>query len=255
MKLLSLILLFSISAFSQELTQESLHQIGLKVWQNECRGTLDGLISWNENEEFPSLGIGHFIWYPENTPKKFTETFPALIEFLSIKLKETEREIPSWIKSKKGFPWKTREEFLQDKRSKKMQQLRDLLSNTLDLQILFLLDRFKLAEAELAPSLNDKQKSFLEKLKGTEKGAYALIDYSHFKGTGLSPSERYRGEGWGLLQVLQTMPEEINDDDLLLEFVISAKKILARRVKNAPTHRKEEQWLKGWNQRLETYLK
>lgn len=254
MKQIIFFLLFSVCTYA-DLPQESLHQIGLKVWQNECRGTLDGLISWNENEEFPSLGIGHFIWYPENTPKKFTETFPSLIEFLSLKLKDTDKEIPSWVKSKKGFPWKSREEFLSDKRSKKMQQLRDLLSDTLDLQILFLLDRFKLAEAELSPHLTDKQKSYIEKMKTTERGAYALIDYSHFKGTGLAESERYRNEGWGLLQVLQTMPDTLEDDQLVTEFVTAGKKVLARRIKNAPIHRKEDQWLKGWSQRLETYLK
>ena len=36
-------------------------------------------------------------------------------------------------------------------------------------------------------------------------GAYALVDYVNFKGEGVLPTERYRGQGWGLLQVLQTM--------------------------------------------------
>ena len=29
-----------------------------------------------------------------------------------------------------------------------------------------------------------------------------MIDYVNFKGDGLKPTERYKGEGWGLLQVL-----------------------------------------------------
>ena len=37
--------------------------IGSKIWQNECGGTVSGLTSWNAGEDFPSLGIGHFIWY------------------------------------------------------------------------------------------------------------------------------------------------------------------------------------------------
>ncbi len=36
-------------------------------------------------------------------------------------------------------------------------------------------------------------------------GLYALVDYVNFKGEGTLPSERYRGEGWGLLQVLEEM--------------------------------------------------
>ena len=254
---LPLFLLIPTIAFCGQLKleQESLHQIGLKVWQNECRGTLDGLISWNPNEEFPSLGIGHFIWYPQGASKKFEETFPTLIDFLSDQLKDTEKVIPTWIKSKRGFPWKTREAFLNDKRSKKVRELRDLLSDTLDLQILFLFERFNSAEAQLLPQLTDVQKAHLETLKSTPKGGYALLDYVNFKGTGLSSNERYRSEGWGLLQVLQNIPDDTKEDQLVAAFATSAKKVLARRVRNAPTARNEEQWLNGWYKRIESYTK
>ena len=35
-----------------------------------------------------------------------------------------------------------------------------------------------------------------------------LIDYVNFKGEGVLETERYRGRGWGLLQVLEGMPEQ-----------------------------------------------
>ena len=38
--------------------------IGRRVWENESGGTLQGLTHWGYGEEFASLGIGHFIWYP-----------------------------------------------------------------------------------------------------------------------------------------------------------------------------------------------
>ena len=41
-----------------------LERIGKRIWSNECNGTVDGLTSWNTGENFASLGIGHFIWYP-----------------------------------------------------------------------------------------------------------------------------------------------------------------------------------------------
>ncbi len=249
------LLLFPLATLTAELNQNALHQIGMKVWQNECNGTVDGLISWNLGEDFPCLGIGHFIWYPTGIEKKFVETFPSFIAFAEPTLREQEKKVPSWLKSEKGFPWKTREAFLKDKRSKKMQQLRDLLSDTLDIQISFLLKQFHIAETKLLPHLNEQQKHFVETLKSQPNGAYALIDYVNFKGTGLSPKERYRGEGWGLLQVLQNIPENTGDQQLVEEFVISAKKTLAKRVKNAPALRKEERWIKGWNRRLETYTK
>ncbi|NGX59005.1 MAG: hypothetical protein KR126chlam3_00149 [Chlamydiae bacterium] len=250
-----LTLLLPTLAFCSELKleKETLSRIGLKIWQNECRGTVDGLISWNPGEEFPSLGIGHFIWYPEGATKKFEEGFPPLVAFLEEKLKEKDQKIPSWTKSKKGFPWKTRESFLKDKRSKKMQQLRELLSTTLDLQITFLYERFNAAEEKILPQLTEKQKAHLSALKNSSQGVYALIDYVNFKGTGLSEAERYRGEGWGLLQILQDISEDTSEDQLVSAFVTSGKKVLARRVRNAPVHRKEDRWLNGWYKRLETY--
>lgn len=237
------------------LPQKELHAIGLKVWQNECRGTLDGLVCWNPSEEFPSLGLGHFIWYPQGANSRFEEGFPALIAFLTEKLKETEIKIPSWIKSKKGFPWKTREAFLADQRGKKVQELRDLLSQTLDYQILFLFERFKGAEEKILPNLTAIQKMHLEALKGSAQGVYALVDYVNFKGMGLSESERYRNMGWGLLQVLQNIPDDVSKEKIVEAFVTSGKQVLTRRVKNAPIHRKEDQYLNGWFKRLETYLR
>jgi hypothetical protein len=248
-------LLASSFAFSTEvqLEKEALHQIGLKVWQNECRGTVDGLICWTAGEDFPSLGLGHFIWYPEGVEKKFDETFPALIAFLSEKLKDTDQKIPSWIQSKKGFPWKTREAFLKDKRSKKMQQLRDLLSSTLDLQIAFLEKRFTEGTESLSGHLSEKEVAHLEAMKKSSEGLYALIDYVNFKGTGLKATERYRSEGWGLLQVLQNIPSETKEEAIVAAFATSAKKVLTRRVRNAPIHKKEDRFLAGWYKRIETY--
>lgn len=251
--LLSLLTPLLLSAGDLSIEKETLNQIGMQVWQNECRGTLDGLISWNPTEEFPSLGLGHFIWYPAGSQHKFEEGFPILIGFLSEKLADSDIKIPSWIKSKKGFPWKTREAFLKDKRSKKVAQLRELLSSTLDLQILFLFEQFKGAEQKLLPSLSAIQKVHLEILESTPKGMYALVDYLNFKGLGLSEKERYRGEGWGLLQVLQNLPADVAREKTVEAFATSAKQILSKRVKNAPIHRKEDQYLKGWFKRLETY--
>ncbi|PYK40467.1 MAG: hypothetical protein DME60_07965, partial [Verrucomicrobia bacterium] len=47
------------------LTHSEALVIGKRIWQNECNGTVAGLTSWNEGENFASLGIGHFIWYPK----------------------------------------------------------------------------------------------------------------------------------------------------------------------------------------------
>jgi hypothetical protein len=78
---------------------------------------------------------------------------------------------------------------------------------------------------------------------------YPLVDYVNFKGEGTSPTERYRGQGWGLLQILETM----NEGPALEEFRVAAAQVLTRRVHNAPPERHEERWLAGWLSRVRTY--
>src|SRR5689334_17000237 len=73
--------------------------IGHKVWQNECAGSVEGLVSWNSGEAFPSLGIGHFIWYPEGKPGPFEESFPKLVALL----KERGTKVPAWLNG--PAPW------------------------------------------------------------------------------------------------------------------------------------------------------
>ena len=50
------------------LTPAQMDRVGRRIWQNECAGTVAGLTSWNGGEDFASLGVGHFIWYPAGRP-------------------------------------------------------------------------------------------------------------------------------------------------------------------------------------------
>ncbi len=62
-----------------------------------------------------------------------------------------------------------------------------------------------------------------------------LSIYVHFKGTGLTPSERYENQGWGLQQVIEEMESA---PTTLYSFVQAAKHMLSRRVANAPIERR-----------------
>jgi len=136
-----------------------------------------------------------------------------------------------------------------------MKQLRQFLAETVDLQSQFLVDRLErslpkmLAEAPPAdrPSLEQK----FRRLAEAARGCYALVDYVNFKGEGVLHSERYRGEGWGLLQVLEEMRP--GEADPIWEFSRSAALVLRRRVGNAPPERHESQWLPGWLHRVNSY--
>jgi hypothetical protein len=229
-------------------------RIGKKIWQNECNGTVTGLTAWNEGENFASLGIGHFIWYPEGRRGPFEESFPKLVLFIS----KRGAKLPTLLlgAGEKPCPWNSRLEFLRAQHSAEMNQLRRFLSDTIDLQAEFLLARLESALpkvlAEAAPSDRANVQQQFERLARTPQGCYALIDYVNFKGEGVLHTERYQGQGWGLLQVLEAM-HGTSDAGVVDEFARAAKAVLTRRVQNAPAERHESRWLSGWIRRVNSY--
>jgi len=230
-------------------------RVGKRVWQNECGGTISGLTSWNQGEDFASLGIGHFIWYPKGRRGPFEESFPKLVSFISSR----GAKLPALLLAVghlQPCPWNSRAEFLKAQNTSEMTQLRRFLADTIDLQAEFLVARLDaslpkmLAEAAPADRTN-VQKQF-ERLTKTPQGCYALIDYVNFKGEGVLHTERYQGQGWGLLQVLEAMQGN-SDSDAPDEFARAAKVVLTRRVQNAPGDRHESRWLTGWLRRVNSY--
>ncbi|HDP26335.1 MAG TPA: hypothetical protein ENN34_12965 [Deltaproteobacteria bacterium] len=235
-----------------QLSGEELQEIGLRVFENECGGSESCLTWWNAGEDFASLGIGHFIWYPAGREGPFEEGFPRLIAFM----KRCGVHIPVWVEDQ-ACPWSDRDAFMEDFDSEKMQELRLFLSGTKDLQAEFLGKRLEEAlPGMLAAADRDKRsrvRSQFYRVAGSPGGMYALVDYVNFKGEGTSPTERYQGQGWGLLQVLEQMDGPDRGIEAVEEFSRSAKTMLRIRVKNSPNDRGEERWLPGWEKRIDTY--
>ena len=229
--------------------------ISSMIFQNECDGKTQCLVSWNEGEDFLSLGIGHFIWYPQDRSDRYQESFPALMTYLEAQNKKIPEEIKALFK--KGTPWKTREEFLLAQSGAEAQRLREFLKKTMGAQAMFMLRRFQQAILQMIQTTPPDQRNLLaEKIFGlaqTKNGLYAMIDYLNFKGDGLSPVERYRAHGWGLFQVFYEMKWPSSENGAEVEFVEAAHKVLRRRVDNAPSERQEERWVLGWENRLKTY--
>jgi hypothetical protein len=228
-------------------------RIGKKIWQNECNGTVSGLTSWNEGENFASLGIGHFIWYPKGQRGPFEESFPKLISFISSR----GAKLPKLLlgAGELSCPWNSRAEFLRAQQTSEMKELRQFLADTVDLQTEFLVNRLgnalpkMLDEAASAERQNVQQQ--FQRLASTPQGCYALVDYVNFKGEGVLHTERYRGEGWGLLQVLEGM--RAIGTSAVNQFSHSAAAVLKRRVQNSPPERNEARWLSGWLNRVHSY--
>lgn len=247
-----LLLLCSPSLFSAsypiKLTTEQTQQLGKLIWKNEGQQKVEHLTTWNEDENFPSLGLGHFIWYPTNKKGPFKEQFPQLLHFMS----EKGVILPPWLKQAKVAPWKSREQFYASFDGVELTELRHLLSDQLTLQVHFIIQRLEIAIPLILASCSAEEQQLIQfqlQRLTTAEGIFSLLDYVNFKGEGLNNNESYQGDGWGLKQVLLAMPAETENP--LRSFGFAADEVLTRRVKNAP--RDEQRWLKGWRVRVHAY--
>jgi hypothetical protein len=238
-------------AFPQSvpLSDSQAERIGRRLWQNESGGTISGLTAWNFGEDFASLGIGHFIWYPTSKSGPFEESFPPLLQYLV----SNGLPVPTWLKQAKACPWSNRIQFLADQQSPRMKELRSFLLGTIAFQARFAALRLQRALPKMLEAVQsgdrEKIRENFDRVASEPRGLYALVDYVNFKGEGTLASERYHGEGWGLLQVLEAMGK----GPATLEFSRAADKVLTRRVENAPVARNEKRWLPGWRNRIRTY--
>ena len=235
------------------ISRSELNAIGEKIFKNEAAGKKENLVYWNEGENFPSLGIGHFIWYKQGEPGIFEESFPQLVEFL----KSKNVKLPKIMAENKYSPWKDRQELinLKTKKNPDIEELTNFLYENKDLQIMFIFKRLESSLEKMLAVSNDREnvrKQFY-RVASSPNGLYPLIDYVNFKGEGTNPNERYNGQGWGLLQVLENMKGTETGKAALTEFSNSAKFVLQRRVNNSDSSKNERKWLQGWFNRCNTY--
>lgn len=238
-----------------ELTAAMKRKIGQKIWQNECGGRIDGLTSWNAGEEFPSLGIGHFIWYPKNFNGPFEESFYKLIDYA-----QERGANPPEVALSRNCPWNSKQAFEADLNGPELKSLRTWLANSVALQTDFIMRRSraaldKMKEQAGSEAERKKLEANYNKVATTTNGVYALIDYVNFKGEGTNPKERYAGQGWGLMQVLQEMRDVPAGQPAAAEFSAAAKRTLDKRISNSPPERGEDRWRAGWHNRCDGYAK
>ena len=245
----------ALTEMSAELSPSHYTWLGEQIFRNECNSQTSCLTSWNAGEDFPSLGIGHFIWYQKGQEEIFEETFPALLTFFGDK----GIVLPEWLKASAAGenPWRDRDSFNQAQQSGRMKKLRDLLLLTAPLQAEFIVHRFNITRDRIVSSFESAEQArarqVIDQLATIQPpyGQYALIDYLHFKGSGLNPAENYQGTGWGLKQVIKAM---LGQQVSLETFARAATAVLDQRIENAPPARDESRWQAGWHNRIKTYL-
>jgi hypothetical protein len=235
-------------------------RVGRQIWLNESGGSRDGLTAWNDGEDFPSLGIGHFIWFPAGTRPQFEETFPKVIDYMRaqgvpLPAALDRRPVPP-------PPWRSRQDFLRRFNDPETTALRSFLADTIPVQARFMAERTQQALPKILAATDDKAERAhiarqFARVVGASPDLYPLIDYTNFKGEGTSELETAhdaatgRREGWGLKQVLLAMNGAGEAPSAVLgEFADAARFVLQRRIRNMPASR---MWGPGWMNRVDTY--
>lgn len=273
--------------FPKTLSPQTLQALTRMVFQNETNCKKENLISWNEKEDFPSLGVGHAIWFPENVQPGFQETFPSLVDFFRKKhLKNPSIPWPSILNNNPlgPAPWATREDFMSADKT----ELQNFLAHpeVMAWQTEFMIGRARKSIDDILQKISQEQgrkkakqvRQILKKLLNTDEGLIAIVDYVNFKGEGLNPKEVTPDEShpWGLKTVLEKMPEvqpqtvvcDSKDvrhysEQKCLSYTFSEAVFwaLARVAQNwgtpgSPAQLTREKWLQGgWVRRIrETYL-
>lgn len=242
------------------LSDDVAQEVGHKIWLNETDGNRDAITSWNAGEEFASLGIGHFLWFPAGKPAPFEESFPPMLAFL----RQKGAHLPSWVDKMPipPCPWTSRADFKKNFNSPQMKELRQFLLDTVAGQAQYLVVRANGAMEKILRTATDSAErahiiAQFSRIVQASKDLYPLIDYVEFKGEGINPEEtavdKQTGarQGWGLKQVLLKMNgTAIEPKAVLAEYADAAQSVLQQRVRNIPANRT---WESGWLRRVDTY--
>jgi hypothetical protein len=236
-------------------------RVGRQVWLNESGGRIEGLTAWNDAEDFPSLGIGHWIWFKAGGHPLFEESFPKLVAFM----RERGANPPVWLARRPvpPCPWPSKAAFMREFNAPRLAELRRFLADTVPLQTEYLLVRAEAAIPKMLATLSaaEDRARLLSRLADTVRASpdlYPLIDYVNFKGEGFSEKETSfdattgRREGWGLKHLLLEMRPTPAGAPVLAEFSRAAKYVLDRRIRNHPP---SQRWRAGWHKRCDTYAR
>ncbi|MEO1245440.1 MAG: metallophosphoesterase [Pseudomonadota bacterium] len=240
------------------LSESDYTRIANRIYRNETGADPRKLTHWNEGEDFPSLGIGHFIWFPQGVDAPFDESFPPMLDYVRERSAACVA-FPEWLAQLETMdsPWRSKAGFDAAMDSPRMRALRLWLESTMSAQVRYIVASFERRWEALPDADTVPLTPLLERLTAAPQGLFAVLDYYNFKGLGNNPRERYQGKGWGLLQVLGDVQSVAGETHTAAElsalFAEAAAKRLRQRAELAPPERNEARWIPGWMRRVAEY--
>lgn len=282
------------SDWSISLTEKNKADLIAFVADKEFSGDWSQCVDWNKGEAFPSLGLGHYLWFPKGSQSPFEESFPKFIEFVFYSHRQIRFPGILGIDATgkiQPAPWDSRDEFLRNRQSQPTQELIAFLSAPAMrlIQLEYQVERLKAFAGTMASfqafpndaplvSTVDQRRALLQELFRFPNGIALLIHYPTFKGDGMKKSERYayngKSHGWGLLQVIDraaSFPDHhpkvkayrqlyVAKTPSIAKVRVAAEEILTERANRDYTTlsvdaNTRQAYIKSWNRALSVYGK
>ena len=296
--LAALFLIFCSFTFAQNwnvsLTDKDKAKLITFVADKEFSGDWSQCVDWNKGEAFPSLGLGHYLWFPKGSQSPFEESFPKFIDYVVKNTRGVRFPAILGMDSKgriQPAPWSNRDEFLRTRHSQKTQELVTFLSEPKMrlIQLEYQMQRLKSIAGNMAafqgfpgdaPQLStaSQRSALLQELFRFPNGIALLIHYPTFKGDGMKASERYtyngKKNGWGLFQVIDraaSFPDShskvkayrqlyVAKTPSIAKVRVAAEEILTERANRDYTtisvgSSTRQAYIKSWNRALSVYGK
>ncbi len=208
-------------AYIKNIRTDQVEKIARNLLYNEtsCQGGY--LTEWDKisQEEFPSIGLPHTVWFPGKSKQIVDESFPRFWAFIKAKYRGTMRIPDLGPVGTEGLdvraPWNSIKEFKSDPRVAELNRfLQD--PNVLKLQAEFAVRRGMesiysiLATNAMDPNKKMSQEDLCQNFKdliSSDQGLLAMVDYANWKGEGIHWHEMTdnRRVRWGLKQALEKM--------------------------------------------------
>ena len=221
--------------------------IGQHVRLNYTGGKYELLTYWSKDDAYPMLGIANFLWYPAGYRGKFSDDFPSV----QAALQAEGVALPDWLKPGRPAPWPDREAFIAKFHSEEMEQLRQMLASTVEIQTRVLIARAERSFSAMLDVLPQEERPAIreefERVAATTVGVYALVDYVHFKGEGAIADADKRKGSRGLLRVLEVMSRGPHSAVANEDFADAAIQVLI------PPDATPSNWHSIWRRHVDTY--